>query len=138
MSIKKELKTIKLCFWIVFVCFLILVGLFGLFVYENVFYKTYSHPKISYNGLNEKEIRNINLVLEQVKPFYFYSAKSITFYKDIGDPTIAGQNSHKHIKVEYIDNSTEFQIRLCHELIHDFSLNEEFVRDIDNSGACYG
>ena len=132
-------------------CIAFIIGFFIFifwFFYQLSSYNIYQ-TDIVYKNLSEEQINYIESILDEIDPFWLNSAKKITFTNNredlcpIKNPcNRGGINIFKKIVILYdksLYNRSDFSLRasICHELVHDFSDNEELAYKIGYDLICF-
>ena len=155
-KLKKEKNKIKVKYlWLMIIAQTVLIVLFSFLTY---FLTTLIEPgehKTIYNlsDLNEEEQEHIKTILNDVKPIYLSSQKSITvtyrfteyYLKNGGDradaSSVIGFNTHLgEIYVQYFPDNYTMKRLLCHEILHTSVsgvYEEEMVEDLSKEMVCY-
>lgn len=102
-----------------------------------------TNPKITYKGLNESQINDIENMLNDIKPLYLNSARAITFYNESYDlhsifgEKAGGINQFNFIRIKWYDDMQWNKQVICHELSHDFTKVEKYSYDLMETKFCF-
>jgi len=146
--IKRENKILRSYFYLLVILCLLALSLNVYFLILPNYYKYDYETDITYHGLEPQHVKMIQDILKDVKPKYMKSTKSMKFFvedynltcsdkRKNPDDTIAGCNWKHEIEARTYQNKEYMRILICHELLHNFIIDEELVRDLEDTGVCY-
>ena len=139
-KLQKELKTLRVCFFINTLLFFIFLGgvvYFGIYM---DFYRNSEVPIIFEDKGNftieEKDL--IYSIINETKPDYLSTAKQIRIVRKI--KKYGGYNQWGRITIEFLNNKELMKVVICHELLHNVFnrlSTEKFVEEFAWKGVCY-
>lgn len=137
----KNFKEYKIASFILFGCLLIIF--FFLLFSTNMSRKGFD---VKYKNISDSEISGIEKDIADLKPLYLSAVGTleiVRYQQDLNCPAceiMKNCGGCKWLNTAYVlynaDNGV-LRNRICHELGHSFSSNEDFVYDLADNNLCY-